>query len=137
MSRFVLQIRSEGQLDESISTSLSTVNAPSLKHESGDIAGASSAVAGAGTNAGVVAAALDASEERKVHNRKVINKTTGQVSVRPTVVSTSTSSASTGPEEHADPLDKSLSSAFFQNLRKSSDKLTPSKVSKTLNICLF
>lgn len=54
----------------------------------------------------------------KVHQRRVVNKTTGEVSVRPTVIPTSIAMKES---EGADPLDKSLSSAFFQNLRKSGD----------------
>jgi len=59
-----------------------------------------------------------ATEGVKVHQRRVVNKTTGEVSVRPAVATTS---AATKDNEGSDPLDKSLSSAFFQNLRKSGD----------------
>lgn len=52
--------------------------------------------------------------EAKVHQRRVVNKTTGEVSVRPTV-------ARPVGGADADPLDQSLSSAFFQHLRRSGD----------------
>lgn len=62
-------------------------------------------------------------EGAKVHQRRVINKTTGEVSARPAApVSVSTAaSQSKDSEGSSDALDKSLSSAFFQNLRKGSD----------------
>ena len=62
-------------------------------------------------------------ESAKVHNRRVVNKSTGEVSVRPAVPVSAVSATSLSKESEgsSDALDKSLSSAFFQNLRKGSD----------------
>jgi len=76
-----------------------------------------------------VAAAPSASSEpvvegAKVHHRRVINKATGEVSVRPAAPVSAGSANSLSKESegsNSDALDKSLSSAFFQNLRKGSD----------------
>lgn len=53
--------------------------------------------------------------EAKVHQRRVVNKATGEVSVRPTAAKPAAAGAD------ADPLDRSLSSAFFHHLRRSGD----------------
>jgi hypothetical protein len=84
---WIVQIRSEGKLDEAITpvTPITPDEAVPADHE-----------------------------VKKVHHRRVVNKTTGEVSSRPAGSAASNASA-------PDMLDKSLSSAFFQNLRRNGD----------------
>jgi hypothetical protein len=63
-------------------------------------------------------------EVKKVHNRRVVNKATGEVSSRPAGITTSNASA-------PDMLDKSLSSAFFKNLRRNGDGAISDQVDAT------
>ena len=64
-----------------------------------------------------VNSAADSNSSKAVRNRRVINKETGQVSVRAVVAVRTGSGLSSSKEEAFDALDQSLSSAFFQNLR--------------------
>jgi hypothetical protein len=65
-------------------------------------------------------------EVKTVHNRRVVNKATGEVSSRP-------AGAAAGTAPATDMLDKSLSSAFFQNLRRNGDGTIAEQVSDIRN----
>lgn len=71
--------------------------------------------------------------EKKIHHRKVVNKLTGDISIRPITMNISLSSTNISllPDDNNpynvlenQPLDKSLSTSFFENLRKSKDTNT-------------
>jgi hypothetical protein len=89
------------------------------------------------------AVAVAAEDEKKVIKRRVINKATGEVTARPVPAAATAAAAAAATTTGAaagrinDPLDKSLSSAFFQNLRKSGSDTLDNQVTTVRYLLCF
>jgi hypothetical protein len=89
---------------------------------------------------GAAAVAVAAEDEKKVIKRRVINKATGEVTARPVPAAAAAATATTTGAAAGrinDPLNKSLSSAFFQNLRKSGSDTLDNQVTAVRYLLCF